>query len=463
MKKSLLFGLLALSGLSMGAQTIDDFNYEVKDGVKLENLWLYARSYGNWNAQNLPFVEDWDRVRTATIANDKIYLGYSHKIMVGDELNSGSAHYCVVDLKTGKFEKTVQVTVDGATVDALLAANQIGTDDFGNLWFCAYSNDLIKSTGEVRPIDVYVIDNVETGEASLAFSVTLPDDESEAGASRIDYYDLVGDVTGKQAGTVFMCASCENAPAPYIYGWQRDQGSNKWEPHMADNGYVAQELSETYPAGQIILNYGSMLKIIRDEEYSGNMFYVDGYTTYPTLYDTSGTMLESFGSCADTEGLLPDDVGCNGVAEFSVIGNDYICYPVNQYNKGLGWELRIAKLGEGQTFEGMTPCWTFPAKGQGTISDSGMRIHSLMTAPAKDAAGHEGVYLLQYKCNGGLGVYLVADKDFQSGVNDIVADADNSNAPVEYFNLNGVKVNGDLTPGLYIKRQGAAAEKVVVK
>lgn len=463
MKKSLLFGLLAISGLSMSAQAVDDFSYEVKDGVKLQNLWLYARNYDNWTVQNLPFIEDWDRVRTATIANDKIYLGYSHKIMVGDELNSGSAHYGVVDLKTGKYEKTVQVTVDGQTVDALLAANQIGTDDFGNLWFCSFYADLVHE-GVARSINVYVVDNVETGEASLAFTVSLPDDEFEAGASRVDYYDLVGDVTGKQAGTVFMCASCENAVAPYVYGWQRDQGSSKWEPHMADNGYVAQELVETYPAGQIILNYGSMLKIVRDEEYSGNLFYVDGYTTYPTLYDAAGTMLESFAVCSDTEGLLPDDVGCNGVAEFNVNGIDYICYPINQYNKGQGWELRIAKLGEGQTFEGMTPCWTFPAKGQGTLTDSGMRIHSLMTQNVTDANGKEGVYLMQYKCNGGLGVYLVADKDFSvAGVNDIVADTDNTNAPVEYFNLNGVKVNGDLAPGLYIKRQGTSTEKLVVK
>ncbi len=40
----------------------------------------------------------------------------------------------------------------------------------------------------------------------------------------------------------------------------------------------------------------------------------------------------------------------------------------------------------------------------------------------------------------------------------------NSNAPVEYYNLNGVRVNGEnLTSGLYIRRQGAKATKVLVK
>jgi hypothetical protein len=57
---------------------------------------------------------------------------------------------------------------------------------------------------------------------------------------------------------------------------------------------------------------------------------------------------------------------------------------------------------------------------------------------------------------------LVFDYDYsKAGVDNIKVD--NSNAPVEYFNLNGVRVNGDLTPGLYIRRQGTKATKVVIK
>lgn len=56
----------------------------------------------------------------------------------------------------------------------------------------------------------------------------------------------------------------------------------------------------------------------------------------------------------------------------------------------------------------------------------------------------------------------IAEKGQESGIENI--GADNSLAPVEYFNLNGIRVNADaLTPGLYIKRQGSAVEKVLVK
>jgi len=50
-----------------------------------------------------------------------------------------------------------------------------------------------------------------------------------------------------------------------------------------------------------------------------------------------------------------------------------------------------------------------------------------------------------------------------SGIETIGVD-NNANAPVEYFNIQGMQVSADnLTPGLYIKRQGTETTKVIVK
>ena len=52
--------------------------------------------------------------------------------------------------------------------------------------------------------------------------------------------------------------------------------------------------------------------------------------------------------------------------------------------------------------------------------------------------------------------------DGTAGIGDI--DIDNSQAPVEFFNLQGIRVNADnLTPGVYIRRQGTDVRKVLVK
>ena len=58
----------------------------------------------------------------------------------------------------------------------------------------------------------------------------------------------------------------------------------------------------------------------------------------------------------------------------------------------------------------------------------------------------------------------VTRKDSETGgVDDIIANPDAA-APVQYYNLQGIPVSaGDLTPGLYLRRQGAATVKVTVK
>jgi hypothetical protein len=49
-----------------------------------------------------------------------------------------------------------------------------------------------------------------------------------------------------------------------------------------------------------------------------------------------------------------------------------------------------------------------------------------------------------------------------SGVENV--NVNDANAPVEYFNLQGVKVaNDNLSNGVYIRRQGTSVSKVLVK
>lgn len=61
-------------------------------------------------------------------------------------------------------------------------------------------------------------------------------------------------------------------------------------------------------------------------------------------------------------------------------------------------------------------------------------------------------------------VTFTKEPDPTTGITDITADVDNLNAPVEFYNLQGIRVNGDnLTPGIYVRRQGSAVSKILVK
>lgn len=49
-------------------------------------------------------------------------------------------------------------------------------------------------------------------------------------------------------------------------------------------------------------------------------------------------------------------------------------------------------------------------------------------------------------------------------IDEIGTDVTDEDAPVEYFNLSGVKVNGDnLSKGIYLRRQGSTVTKIAVK
>lgn len=75
-------------------------------------------------------------------------------------------------------------------------------------------------------------------------------------------------------------------------------------------------------------------------------------------------------------------------------------------------------------------------------------------------------YVRVYQKKDALDYYSTAD-GYVSSITDVVIDADGQfdpNAPVEYYNLQGMKVDGDnLAPGIYICRQGKLSSKVLVK
>lgn len=63
-----------------------------------------------------------------------------------------------------------------------------------------------------------------------------------------------------------------------------------------------------------------------------------------------------------------------------------------------------------------------------------------------------------------MNVFYVEDPDATTSAIDSIIVDDDENAPVEYFNIQGVRVSGEqLVPGLYIVRQGSKTSKIIVK
>lgn len=452
MKKLLLpLGLLAMSVNAFAG--VETTNYEPANGLECKNLFNLSRALNasEWNAT--PAAEFNNKTRSMVGYGDNVIIAHSRTMIVGEDSND-YAHLLIYNRFTGAFVKQVQLTVNGEPLKGLLCANQIGVDDFGNYWLVGLTGDTSKT-----PFTIYHIKDVETGETEIAAQLTIPGDESDC-YGRHDYFDLVGDVTGKQAGTVFLTPVASGSDT-YVVGFHREQGSDQWGPHMSDGEYYSATMEATYPADKTTWNGAPMIRIIRDEDHSGTLFYLDAFVTNPTLYSTEGSMLESFASATD---LAPKE-SPNGVAEFHMGDDDYLVYTLADYDGENGSQVNVVKLGENAAFEGMSLCWTLPAAGLGTLTDTGSRMFGIVPYVTTDANGKNGCYLSIYKCNNGLATYLISEPGFvsdQNAVNDITADED-VNAPVRYFNLQGVEISEPAAGSVVIRRQGSTAEKLIVR
>lgn len=110
---------------------------------------------------------------------------------------------------------------------------------------------------------------------------------------------------------------------------------------------------------------------------------------------------------------------------------------------------------------GLEFVWTSDNEDVATVDATGLvtlvaegtaNVTATLTAPAP-AADAEPI-VLTASCP--------VNVEAKVGIEDVAIDADN--APVEYFNVNGMRVDGsNLAPGIYIRRQGSNATKVLVK
>ena len=472
MKKFLLLGaaVLGLSSMASAQENVNDghtYAPDAETGITCKSKWIIDRVHTPDKFLDLPFIKEaGPKARTAVIdtENSKIYIGYSKPVVTGegdDAVSNDYAHLVVFDLETGKYEGEIALTCDGVPVSGLLCANQVGIDDAGNLWFCGMYSDV-----SLVPAQIYVVTNRETGECKNVGQWALPAEESDAGG-RCDFWDVVGDITGETSNAVCMAAvgSTTSGEKCCIYRWELAQGAKEWvanEDSFA--GYVSYyDGLETYPVDQT--TWGSSattVRIVAEEGHVGSIFYVDGFTTCPSLYNTNFEMVESFASAPD----LAPATGCNGVNEFFLGEVLFLVYAETQYNVSPGCRINVCQFGEGMTFEGMRKYWSLPEAGLGEVSDGGTRIHNIDVTVVDDENGKQGAYIFSYKNFNGLALYCVAEDGFndkfEEGVGVEGIEVEEVEGEAVYYNLQGVKV-ANPENGLFIKKAGNNASKVLVK
>ena len=428
----LLLVAMLLTNLCGYAQK-DEASYAVTNGIFCENLWELSRKNGHFTNHYL--AENYTYIRGATIwgkpGQEKILFSWSKPYSYEtDEVYSDGAPVVktdyratliMMDLYTGEIEKEITLKYNDEPITGLLCANDIGVDDAGNVWIANYVG---KTENEATPLTIHVVTDVENGICGTRWELALPASEAST-CGRIDRCDVAGDVTGQTMDAV--CMAPLNATANYMYRWRLFQGEDYWEGDF--EGYVCWDLSstllETYPA-DVTAWSTSGCAIVSDDNAEWQYFYVDGFNTCPSLYDISRTYVDGFSNAVD----LSPAVGTIGITEFSLAGKNFIAYSKNYYSSDPGCQVGIAEVGANYEFDGMQEYWLLPKNGLGTTTDGGTRFHNIATFNVEDENGNHGVYLLSYKANNGVAVYLIAEDGFD-GKN--VTDYAFTNQNIELF------------------------------
>ena len=397
MKKLLLLTLLFVFGAASALAVTDGVAYEPVNGIGIKNMWIIDRAHTPDVYSVQPYCNTY--ARTAVMKDGFIYIARSNAntIIQGTDTLTQSVIY-KLDAADGHMVKELALTLDGAIYGgAVLSCNTVGVDNFGHLYMAPYTSELATE----QP--VYLVDK-ETGELTLVSML----DKGDA-LQRCDYIDVMGDLTREEAECNIMTVG---ANSEYIYRWHADQGDD-FEGGFDGDPYLA--ILDFYPETVTNWGYAPVVKMVlaAEDDFSGELFYVDGFHSSPILYDVTGSMVDNFEEV--NPDYWPSEVGANGVCEFALEGRHFIVYVIAQYSGVIeetgvnrACQVNICELGGGEnmTLGGLERYWMVPDE-LGTMSDGGTRVESMNVEYGTNAEGNEEVTLFIYKNYNGMAVYKI--------------------------------------------------------
>lgn len=391
MKKTLLFGMmLVCSALFMNVSAatpgVDDSTYVARvDGkFTFQNKWIYSFNEGNYNV-----LADWlgaaGSSRGMTSKDGKILFSSrtsTNQILVID--GATGTKLAPIPLASNVFTylgRNKANTAD-STWTAPLPNNDIQKDNAGNI---LVSNLITSNTGRFQVWQINLADGSGKVLVDTDIKTHYP---LSVSATRFDAFGVWGDVTNN---AVIMAANAE-ATVTEVYKWTITGGVVNQKPTLIELDNSGQFWFGAYTAATNsfapLANLGSAPRVLPLDD---NYFYVDGNTTFPTVCDKDGNVIDGFYKLYNTDGTTKDakayaaltdsittpgkkmvmNVGHNGLAEFSLGGEDFLVMAATNTAGSPSSSFRILKFADAaKAFSGLTQMWTFPKNGMGTSTNS---------------------------------------------------------------------------------------------
>lgn len=419
------------------------------------NNWLYSVNLGNWNDNRPnPLAEG---SRSVVEKDGILYFSYRDANTPIEQ-----PKLVRVDAKTGKM------------LDPVIYATNIFKDAKGAWLFGPYTDLKLDNVGNAitsnlptsgGPFQIWNVD-LETGEGKLI--VDLATDTTQWLSSqypknttiRLDRIGVYGDINGDATIMSVVSGGAD------VYYWLIEDG--EWD---GETNWISLGLGEG-------VNVGGAPVICPIE---GDYFYVDGFGTYPLLFDPDGNLVDAFDADHEADHLLVNANGAtrkdgnNGVTEFEVNGEYFLIIAGDPHGVGSAnpSSFVLYKFAdEYRAFKDMTELYEFPMGGMGDISNQ-QRVATSFARPNEDGTAVE---IYAFTAENGYGAYtLTIGENTGVAVEDVVANfnvwVENNtiaaDAQIEgIFTVTGQNVtalNGNLSAGAYIVRTAEGVAKVMVK
>ena len=438
----------------------DTYEYpEVEVGgfkFNFTNNWLYSAKLGNWadNRPN-PLAEG---SRSVVEKDGILYFSYRDNNTPVEQ-----PKLVRVDAKTGKM------------LDPVVYANYIFKDKTGAWLFGPYTDLKLDNEGNAitsnlptsgGPFQIWNVD-LATGEGKLIIDLAtdtaswLSSQFPENTTIRLDRIGVYGDINGDATIMSVVSSGAD------VYYWNIEDG--EWD---GETGWIKLGLGEG-------VNVGGAPVICPIE---GDYFYVDGFTTYPILFDADGNVVDAFDEAHETDNLMlgkngvARSQGHNGVTEFEVDGEYYLII-AGDNTVGSATAPSTFVLykfaDENRAFKGMTQLYEFPMEGMGGVSNP-QRVATSFAKPNEEGTAVE---IYAFTSENGYGAYTLsiegaAEPDAVENVtlnfniwveNNTIA----SDVEIEgIFTVTGQNVtslNGNLEAGAYIVRTAEGVAKIMIK
>ncbi len=399
--------------------------------------------------QSISLTNTWIRSAVNTLSRATAYDNFSQ---LGDPAGTLNRDFVVADdyaYVSGRADNAQNAEIYLAKYDRYTGEHveDIILGSGGNVYYFPCNNVMKDNKGVVcisnltlnissSPLYIHKV-NLETGALTQVAELSC-----SSVSTRIDHCEIYGDV---EAGNFYVFAAVPNASK--VIRWTIQNGSlSKTETTT---------IGKHYPTAS---SFGIAPIVVPVSETD---FFVDGENTLLTRYafkaNGTATLTDSFAN-ANYSGAPTEASYYNGAVVFDFDGCKYVGFTstieTSTPDITEDHQFDIVKTDAAMNYSAMEHVWSFPGN-----FDFGNHNAATKQAPMDYMANNDGTGTIYvYIPGAGIGAYTLK-KVTPSGVEDTFVD---ENAPVEYYNLQGVRI-AHPERGLYIRVQGNKATKVLVK